>query len=1237
MSRARFRVAALAVALGCAGPRASGPGGAGGRAIDLLVVQNDAAAARTRADRAIASSPGDAWARLAAALAARRTLDLPGEARQLAAIPAAAPRHPLVPIALRRLSELAEESPDLAKAVEGALAPVTASGKLTGLAAYRARVARITAAEVLGDHARAAALRRENGAVSAWTLAGPFGQYRNLDLDRPFPPEQGTLPETVAAPLGAPERRTRALPAPDGSVALDGEPRDGDVFYFATDVTLARGGKYLVALGTGLSAKLFVDGGLVHERRAWTAWLPSLVHLPLDLAPGRHRLLVKVTRTGPATGLHVAFAREDGAPSDATFAAAATGPAPAPSAPAPGRALPAFAPRELARALAAEAGPALAALLAGRDAAGLDREAAKALLAEAALALPGSAAVRAARADVLGDDPTLDPQAAHARAEAALREALARDPGHAEARVALAALLLQGQRLDDADEVLAGLGDAASRPAALAVRARAADARGLAERAEALVAEAIAGGGGCAVLDHGRELAGRRHAVALEGARARALAECRGGRERLADHLRRHGDPAGAADVLRPLVAARPWAVGPTAALSDALVAAGEPAKAAEALEALRAIWPRSARTEKALADARELAGDPAAARAARERALRLDGSDLALRRALALEDGREVLDDLAEDAGAAIRAYEAARRTDDTSATLVLDAAAVEIHPGGTATERTHQVIHVLDPQGVERHGEVSIPAGADVLALRTHKRDGRTLEPERAGGGDKRSVSLAGLEPGDYVEVEYVRSVRGDGVRFAADPFFFKAEGERLFRSTYVVVAPEGLGMEVDAHGMAAPEKVREGGREIVRGLALDVAAQVPEPSSPPTTEFMPFLHVGVGGGRDALQRSLADHVADRARPTEEIRALVREIRAAVGPGAAPLALVRAAVARVSKTILGQGGALGEEASVVLSRGQGSRLVVLKALLPELGARVRVVFARPYGADAGTWRFPPSSLYGQPLLRVEAGGETAWLDPSLRVAPFGAIPGPVLDAEALLLPEPGEEPEVIRTPARAAVEERREVVVKVALDADGGATVEGEDRYFGAAGAAAKGAIERLDADDRRQVIESMLARSFRGVALSEASFLGEEDPEAPLVIRWRGKVPRLARPSNGNLVVDAPILPARLGPRFVQVASRTTPLVLQLDERSVQRVELVAPDGFAPVAAPASPVETPFGSFSRVDRVEGRTLVREEKLHLARGRVPPGRYAEFAAFAGAVDAAQEQAIAIDRSKAP
>jgi hypothetical protein len=96
---------------------------------------------------------------------------------------------------------------------------------------------------------------------------------------------------------------------------------------------------------------------------------------------------------------------------------------------------------------------------------------------------------------------------------------------------------------------------------------------------------------------------------------------------------------------------------------------------------------------------------------------------------------------------------------------------------------------------------------------------------------------------------------------------------------------------------------------------------------------------------------------------------------------------------------------------------------------------------------------------------------------------------------------------------------------------------------------------------------------------------------------------------------------------------VASRTTPLLVPAPERVSERIEIVAPEGFAARAEPARRLETPFGVFVREERGEGRTLVREERLDLARARVAPERYADFAAFAGAVDASEERPVTFTR----
>lgn len=1241
----RRPVLALLLAAGCAGARpgasglgAAAPSGAARDGLDALVVRNDAAGAATALARAVARAPRDPWARMGEALLARRALDDAAETRALLALVDAAPAHALAVVALRRLADLAQTAPGRAREIDAALAPLLASGRLGGVAAYRARVARIAAAEGLGDADLAIRLRAENGSAPAWTLAGPFGAWAALDLGRAFPPEKGELPARVDGPLGAPPRETRTLPSPDGTAVLDGEPPDGGTYYLAADAALARGGRYLLTVGASAGVRVFLDGAPVLERRALEEHLPTLAQVPVAIPAGTHRVLVRLARGATRAAVHVALARADGAPSDATWRPAPDGAEPVPAARPPAAGAPVATAPALAAALE-PGGRAVASLLAARDALDVDREGAKALLADALARDPGSALLHAARGDALGGDATLDDAIARSRAEAELRRALELDPGDGEARLEAAEILRATQRADDADALLAGLPETEARtPAGLVARARVALTRGLPERADALVAESLRAGASCDALALEYEQASHRDAVARADEAVRALAACRGGQERLAAHLRARGDARGAAAALAPVVRLRPAAIDSALDRAAALVAAGDVRSAAGDVEALAAIWPRSTRVWKRLADLRELAGDAAGARTARERALALDGADLRLRRDLALDDGPEVLAAEAIDARAAIRAYEAEKRRDDTSSALVLDAAAIELHRGGTATERIHQVVHVLDQEGVEQFGEIAVPPGAEVLALRTVKPDGRTVEPEGA-AGDKGTVSLAGLEPGDYVDFEYLRGRgpgghRGGAAGFAADPFFFQVAGTTLFRSTYTVLGPRGVGLEVDAHNMPAVAPVREGDRDVVRAERTRVPAIVPEPWSPPATELLPFLHVGVGGGLEAMAAGLANGLPERLRPTLEIRALAGEIRAAAGAGATTEALVRAAYARVQKLVLGQGASLGDTASEVLSRGRGSRVLLLDAVLRALGVRARVALVRPSTADAEAWRFPTLGLYDRVLLAVGVDGPSpVWLDTTLRQDPFGVLGSSLLDCEALLLPEPGEPLRVVRTPARTAVPGARDATVRIVLAKDGSAEVQGEDRYLGASAAAAKAAIEPLDGSRRRQAVEGLLARSFRGLALEDAAFEGEDDPEAPLVIRWKAKVPALARSSGDGLVLDAPVLASRLGARYVQRGSRTFPLQLATEERTRVRVELVPPPGLTVSASGSRDVATPFGRFSRVERVEGGALVREDRLDIPRARVPPERYPDFAAFAASVDQIQDAPVRIGR----
>ena len=66
-------------------------------------------------------------------------------------------------------------------------------------------------------------------------------------------------------------------------------------------------------------------------------------------------------------------------------------------------------------------------------------------------------------------------------------------------------------------------------------------------------------------------------------------------------------------------------------------------------------------------------------------------------------------------------------------------------------------------------------------------------------------------------------------------------------------------------------------------------------------------------------------------------------------------------------------------------------------------------------------------------------------------------------------------------------------------------------------------------------------------------------------------------------------------------------------------------------AELAAPPEQLDTPYGAYVRSEAVEGRTLVRTERIEVRRNRVPPERAGDFAAFAAAVDSAQARPLVL------
>ncbi|MFN2549686.1 MAG: hypothetical protein ABR567_19865 [Myxococcales bacterium] len=1150
-----------------------------------------------------------------------------------------APTDPIAELAGVRLLDIEGETPEVddaisraAAAAKGPMAPRTA--RLLREAAARIAGRR---AQVRHDPSLEVDAWRAVGAIQRWRVAGPFGALRLFDLRRPLALD-GRSVATAAW-------NDRTLDFPDADAGLDLEPQDGDVFYAASEIALEHGGNYLLWVEGAAALEARVDGSVAISRVPYPLETPRSQTAAVRLGAGKHQVLVRWSRA-EGSRFRIALARGDGAPSDLASAAPSQMSGARTEAPcALGEVCtvpPAWIDKaDLRRAASAmleqDPADALGAWLLARAAMGDDRTVSRFGVDRAVQATNGGAPALALRAQQLLHDPEVPERIGRGRALSDLQEAVRKDPRLLRARLTAAALERESERYDDAaqdlDKAEALLHeDKLPLPARLlTARSRLLEARGNGAGARAKAEAALkAAPGRCDTLQLLNDLSRRDGSLADQKRYAEALVPCQDGVAIAAQMARDRGELAKAGELLDLAVALRPAQPARLEQLADLEAARNHVPSAVASVRKAAALAPRSAEPLRRLAGLLELLGETKGASEARRAALRLAPGDLQLRQQFALDEGAHLLSWTDRDAVALAKARTASAAPPGSSAVRLLDYGAAQFFPDGGGVERVHTVARVLDKKGVTRFGETQVPSDAVVLHLRTLKANGRVLEPESI--PEKESVSLPGLEPGDAVEIDYLRGIgpRGpDLPGYALSAFFFRDDETPLTETTYEVLAL--VPFDVDAHNFVLPPGAiqRDGETQRFRYSAREVGPLQTQPHSPGENETMPWVQIGAGAGQKDLIRSIADWSLLRSRPGTTTLDLARR---STGVNLADSA--RRIHAAVSQAVRGRstGTDFSASAAHILAQGRGNRLVVLKATLASAQIASHVVLTRTFGSDPAPYRFPRGELFGYGVLRIDLPDGPVWVDPSYRLAPFGQLPVFARGQDAWVVPEPGEQPIEIRTPASLPDEkDGRALSLDLKLDASGAATGNGRDEHFGFEAASLKDALERLDRDQRKQAVEAMLGRGLRGVSLEQLSTEHETEVGGSATLIYSLHVD-LARRDGDQLFVPSSMSPSRLVRRWAGTGDRNVALLLDSPEAVTSRTSIALPkDRHLRGKAAAVALATPFGDYRWNAREENGALIVEESLRVPQQRVMPAAYAAFAAFARGVDDAQSQELLV------
>jgi tetratricopeptide (TPR) repeat protein len=1095
----------------------------------------------------------------------------------------------LAPVAAARALALDDDvSPSARHRAEAALLALPA-GSADGTALpwpARLELARLgdRAARRAGD---AQALEREasgRGCADAVFDAGTLGSLPHLDLDG-------------HAPASAQATWRPAIVSGCRVVVTTREGRPAAVRLRAAAEVPA--GTYDLVLDYDGQAAVFVDGTAAFTHGSETRFGPRVSAFPLVVPAGRHDLEVRIAATGGraelalllmprAAGVAVRFVDpRGGTPGQGA---------------APGSSLPPVSQGPDEALL--QYGLAFAAHRAGDTDAALS---AAAWLAARRRFAPGLTLAGA----IERDDPTRPAGVARDAARGLFRAALDADAGAARAAEALAAIELEDEHLREAIDDARLAARAAPRWwAPEVVLAHALRARGLELDADRALDRAAGVGGApgdqpCLLVEALLRRADDRRDLRAREDLETALAKCDATSEVRLERLRARGDLGAEERALRTALALAPDRDDLGQDLAKVLGAEGRRKDAIETLAALVRRSPDDPFLRVRLADAQAAAGQTHAARETALGALALRPDSAEVRRMARALGVALPLDAFRLDGRTVIEAFEASRRRYAAPAVVVLDRSVERVFPNGATLTLTHEIVRVQSKDAIDRWAEVDVPAGAEVLTLRTHKPDGTTREPEEIAG--KETVSAANVAIGDYIEWELLEA-RAPSPAFApgflGDRFYFQSFDAPLDRTELVLVSPRGGKLSFDRRGGAPAPQTTDGpeGTVVTTFKGSGVPQLYVERAAVPPIEYVPSVRASSGVDFRAWTRYVAEQLSGTTRSSPALRERARQLAAeasrAPAAGRPAAAVVASVVGWVTENVDAVDD-LRDGATQALARGSGNRVALILALLREAGVRARPVLARSLLSAPADAAAPAEELddFADTLIQVDPGGgdgrDPLFVDPRLRHAEVGYLPPSLDGARSLALPDGA-----FGVARSSATADHRSVEVTIRLDEQGGAAAIATEELTGWPALEWAELVEKLGADRgrlRQDFEQRWLGVQFPGARLGDLDITlpKKEGAAAAVRVRYSFVSSQLAVKGDHEMRLLPTFFRSQPGRRFATEPRRSTTLLLGFDVpfRMTATVEL-------PRAAKV--VDEP--DLERVERKGAYRFVEERRLRPA-----------------------------------
>ena len=672
-----------------------------------------------------------------------------------------------------------------------------------------------------------------------------------------------------------------------------------------------------------------------------------------------------------------------------------------------------------------------------------------------------------------------------------------------------------------------------------------------------------------------------------------------------------------------------------TMAYSNALSDRGEHAAAAREARRVGERYPLDRDAHVALARELRLAGDETAAHSAEAKL-----GELAPNRVAPRDAAPDFYLPYRRDGIALVRAA-AARRFSGGPIVTVLHDKATRLDRDGSIDEYVHTLTRVLTKEGIEQYGEVAVPAGAELLELRTIKPDGRVFEPELP--EHKQTVSMPALAPEDVIELEYtLHRPSHDGLAEYPDAFrfVFGSFSAPVIAARFVVETPADLALRIADSDLTRTHLAHEDGYLVRTWEADDILQSLQEPAMTASAN-LPIVAVQpqLRGWHD-----VRDHYREAA---------IAACYAGAEVQAAALALhgseeerARQLVAYAQKIVVTSDAdafatreAMTAEDS--LAAGEGSRTAVALALAQASGLETRLVLARrATDAQHGL----ALDAFTRPLVEFvfhsNTGDHTRLVDVETSGLGFGALPPELAPGEALEVPLRRPRGNDALIALRVPLDREENVAdADLRLEPSGDAEIRLAIRMGSFRSAQTRASLRFLRPEERQQFFEQVAQRIFPGATGVTGIVQHEADLDRGLELELRCRVPhlvdleRLAREAT----IDIDQLVPALGLKRMYAAGAARKFALWIDaplfETATFRLHL-AEGVVVAQRATGTRLNTAFGDYS-VDfrQPDARTLEVRRSFRIPPQVVPAAEYGAFARFASQIEDVERERLSLGR----